>query len=129
MDHYLQEGGHRMKAKFLIIIGILLISCLGLLNSCCSPEGSCGYAGHCWTKRDAVGQCGVCIKSRCEDVCKACQFNEPACETCWRCLSDDGCRPLSKKNNCVPPYLSCWQKSMYGISCEKASMPGMCGKS
>ncbi|MBV9575921.1 MAG: hypothetical protein JO149_04800 [Gammaproteobacteria bacterium] len=75
-----------MRAKFILVIGLCS---LGLLTSCTTGKH---FPNNCWSTCHNYSQCKNCVKLPCEHTCLACTFKEKACDDCWDCVSDEGCR-------------------------------------
>lgn len=84
-----------MKKLYWIYVSM---SCVFLLVSCSTPK-YCGYPTECWKKYFIESPCGTYVKSRCEDLCDHCTFNEPICQQCWECVKHDGCG-YGNENSC-----------------------------
>lgn len=77
-----------MKIKLQMLILILSVV---LLSGCQSMIfGRCGQ-NPCWSHYFLRSSCGMCMKDRCEAVCRSCTFNEVTCSACWTCVRDRPC--------------------------------------
>jgi hypothetical protein len=74
-----------MQGKWIAVLLITLFA----LTSCSYFQTRAPH--YCWQDHLVSSPCGTCIKSKCEDICKLCTFNEPSCQACWACISDEGC--------------------------------------